>query len=230
MSEPKAPCWIRWNQPFPHPDLWPDDDLVVVGGTLSTSRLLSAYASGLFPMFIEDGQPVLWWSPNPRAVLWPNEVRVSRSLGKRLRRGEYHVTMNRAFETVIASCAKPRSGVQDTWITSNMRRAYIELHNQGFAHSCETWFEGELVGGLYGVAVAGVFSGESLFTRRSDASKCALVHLCEHLPALGCSLIDCQFRTDFLTSLGACEMSRRAYLARLNHSNQQRSADEWRLA
>jgi len=215
MSELKAPCWIRWNQPFPHPDLWPDDDLVVVGGTLSTSRLLSAYASGLFPMFDDDEQAVLWWSPEPRSVLFPDAMHVSKSLKKRLRRGEYRVTMNQAFEEVISNCAKPRTGSRATWITPNMQRAYLELHRQGFAHSCETWCEGELIGGLYGVAVSGVFSGESLFTRRNDASKCALVHLCEHLQAFGCSLIDCQFRTDFFASLGACELSRTAYLARL---------------
>jgi len=215
MSELKAPCWIRWNQPFPHPDLWPEDDLVVVGGTLSTSRLLSAYASGLFPMFDDDEQVVLWWSPDPRAVLFPDAMRLSRSFKKRLRRNEYQVTVNQAFEAVISNCAQPRAGSRATWITRNMQRAYIELHRQGFAHSCETWFDGELVGGLYGVAVSGVFSGESLFSRRSDASKCALLHLCEQLPKLGCSLIDCQFRSDFLASLGASEMSRAAYLTRL---------------
>ena len=215
MSEPKGPCWIRWNQPFPEPQYWPDDDLVVVGGTLSASRLLSGYASGLFPMFDDDEQAVLWWSPDPRSVLAPDSIQLSRSLKKRVRRGDYQMTMNRAFEEVIANCAKPRPGSRATWITPNMQRAYIELHRQGFAHSCETWFQGKLVGGLYGVAVSGAFSGESLFTRRSDASKCALVHLCEHLHELGCTLIDCQFRTDFLASLGAVDISRREYLAHL---------------
>ena len=188
---------------------------MVVGGTLSTSRLLSAYAHGLFPMFDDDEQAVLWWSPDPRSVLFPKTMRLSRSLKQRLRRGEYTMTIDQAFEHVIEHCAKPRSGSRATWITPNMRRAYIELHAQGFAHSCETWFEGKLVGGLYGVSVSGVFSGESLFTLRSDASKCALVHLCEHLPELGCTLIDCQFRTDFLTSLGAVDLPRDTYLARL---------------
>lgn len=212
MSEPKAPCWIRWNQPFPDPAHWPDDDLVVVGGTLSSSRLIHAYESGLFPMFDDDEQAVLWWSPNPRALLFPNALRRSRSLRRRLRKGEYRMTLDSAFERVIEECARERAGSRGTWITPKMQRAYVELHRLGIAHSCETWCEDELVGGLYGVAVSGVFSGESLFTRRSDASKCALAYLCDHLRHLGCHLIDCQFRTDFLSSLGAMEVSRQAYL------------------
>ena len=212
MSEPKAPCWIRWNQPFPDPVHWPDDDLVVVGGTLSSSRLINAYENGLFPMFDDDEQAVLWWSPNPRSVLFPHALRYSRSLKQRLRKDEYRITLDHAFERVISECAKERPGSRGTWITPKMQRAYVELHRNGVAHSCETWFEDELVGGLYGVAVSGIFSGESLFTRRSDASKCALAYLCEHLHDLGCHLIDCQFRTDFLSSLGAVEVPREAYL------------------
>lgn len=163
-------------------------------------------------MFDDDEQAVLWWSPNPRSVLYPDAMHQSRSLKQRIRRGEYRVTLDQAFEQVIGECAKQRPNSRGTWITAKMRRAYLELHRHGIAHSCETWHKGELVGGLYGVAVSGIFSGESLFTRRSDASKCALAFLCEHLEDLGCHLIDCQFRTDFLSSLGAVDISRHDYL------------------
>lgn len=212
MSESKAPRWIRWNQPFPDPAEWPADDLVVVGGTLSSSRLIDAYSKGMFPMFDGDEQAVLWWSPNPRSVLSPKSMRYSRSLKRRLRADEYRITVNQSFERVIAECAKERPGSRGTWITPSMQSAYVELHRLGVAHSVESWHKGDLVGGLYGVALSGVFSGESLFTRRSDASKCALAYLCEHLHDFRCSLIDCQFRTEFLASLGAVDISRCLYL------------------
>ncbi len=218
MSEIRAPHWIRRNQPFPAACNWPQQDLVAVGGILSVSRLIHAYAAGLFPMFSDDQQPVLWWSPNPRSVLFPQAMKHSRSLRQRLRRGEFRVTLNQAFEQVIAECARPRADSQGTWITRNMMRAYIELHRQGVAHSVETWREEQLVGGLYGVAISGVFSGESLFTRTSDASKCALAYLCEHLNELGCQAIDCQYPTHFLSSLGATDMSRAEYLQLLRHA------------
>ena len=215
MSDLKAPCWIRWNQPFPDHSEWPADDLVVVGGTLSSARLMDAYTCGMFPMFDDDEQAVLWWSPNPRSVLAPNSMRRSRSLKKRLRSGEYQITVNQAFERVIAQCAKERPGSRGTWVTASMQRAYTELHRLGVAHSVEAWHDGELVGGLYGVAVNRVFSGESLFTRRSDASKCALSYLCDHLQDFGCVLIDCQFRTEFFASLGAIDIPRARYLEAL---------------
>lgn len=212
MSESKVPCWIRWNQPFPDPCEWPSDDLVVVGGTLSASRLIDAYSSGMFPMFDDDEQAVLWWSPDPRSVLAPRSLRRSRSLRRRLRSGDYQIKVNTSFEQVIAECAKERPASRGTWITPSMQSAYIKLHRLGVAHSVESWYQGRLAGGLYGVAVSGVFSGESLFTRRDDASKCALVYLCEHLQEFSCRLIDCQFRTEFLTSLGAVDIPRSRYL------------------
>jgi len=205
---------------FPPPELAEPDGLLAVGGDLSPRRLLLAYSMGIFPWFSED-QPILWWSPDPRLVLLPEELKVSRSLRQPMRRGHFTVTMDEAFPAVIDACAgvhTERDG--STWITQEMREAYVELHRLGFAHSVETWYEGELAGGLYGLALGGAFSGESMFSTVSDASKAALVVLVEELEARGMGLIDCQVKTTHLVSLGAREVPRREFLERLTHEIQ----------
>ncbi len=188
------------------------DGLLAIGGDLSETRLLNAYRSGIFPWF-SDQQPLLWWSPDPRTLLFPDRLHVSRSLRKTLRREIFHVTFDTAFEQVIRHCAvSPRSGQNGTWITDEMLQAYCALHRQGQAHSVEVWHEGELAGGLYGVAIGAAFYGESMFSRRRDASKIALVKLVDKLAAAGFLFIDCQVVTDHLLSLGAETVDRTAFL------------------
>lgn len=176
--------------------------LLAVGGDLSVDRLLSAYRLGIFPWYNED-QPILWWSPNPRAVLFPQNIKISRSLAKTLRNKKYQVTFDRCFGEVIQACAEPRPDQDGTWIIPEMTDAYRLLHEMGIAHSIETWYEGNLVGGLYGVSVGRIFFGESMFSRQRDASKVALARLCEQLDRWGFPLIDCQLESDHLLSLGA---------------------------
>jgi leucyl/phenylalanyl-tRNA--protein transferase len=188
--------------------------LLAFGGDLSPERLENAYRRGIFPWF-SAGDPILWWSPDPRTVLFPDRLRISRSLRKRLRRGTYQVTMDRDFSGVIRGCAAPRDGREGTWILPEMILAYETLHRRGIAHSVEVYQEGLLVGGLYGVAVGRAFFGESMFSRAPDASKVALVHLCEQLQHWGFGLIDCQMRTEHLIRLGAVEISRDALIRRL---------------
>jgi leucyl/phenylalanyl-tRNA--protein transferase len=185
--------------------------LLAAGGDLSPERLLSAYRRGIFPWFGE-GDPILWWSPDPRTVLFPEGLRVSRSLRKRLRRRELGASMDRSFGAVIQACAAPRGGDGGTWIVPRMVAAYETLNRLGWAHSVEVWEGDRLVGGLYGVALGRVFFGESMFSRRDDASKVALVHLCERLNSWGFGLIDCQMRTDHLISLGATEIPRGGFV------------------
>ena len=186
--------------------------LLAVGGALSPKRLINAYRAGIFPWF-NEGQPVLWWSPDPRAVLFPQALKISRSLNKTLRQGRFAVTMDRAFTDVIAGCAAPRRRGGGAWITAQMIRAYQRLHALGIAHSVETWCGGELVGGLYGVALGKIFSGESMFNRRSDASKVAFVHLVRRLAAWEYALIDCQIHSQHIASLGAENIPRREFTA-----------------
>ena len=181
--------------------------LLAIGGCLSPQRLLQAYRRGIFPWF-NPGEPILWWSPDPRLVLFPGREKISRSLKKRLKRNEYSVTYDRCFEAVIKACAQPRAQSPGTWITSDMLSAYYRLHEQGAAHSVEVWYQEQLVGGLYGVAVGQVFFGESMFHRRTDASKVAFMVLARDLRQWGYQLIDCQVRSDHLVSLGAEEISR----------------------
>jgi len=183
------------------------DGLLAVGGDLSLERLINAYRVGIFPWFNDD-QPILWWSPNPRLVLFPEQLHVSRSLRKKLRKGIFTATLDRAFDQVIRACAAPRRDEAGTWIISPMMEAYERLHRHHLAHSVEIWQDGELVGGLYGVALGRMFFGESMFSRVSDASKAALVHLVNCLGAWGYRVIDCQMRTEHLQSLGAEEISR----------------------
>lgn len=185
--------------------------LLAAGGDLSVKRLLNAYQHGIFPWY-SKGQPVLWWSPNPRAVLFPKDLHISRSLRRILNKKEFQITVNQAFHKVITACAQPRKTQKDTWILPEMIDAYIALHEAGFAHSVETWQGNKLIGGIYGVAVGKVFSAESMFKKQANASKAALVHLVKNL---GYALIDCQIFSPFLQSMGAIEISRTEYLEHL---------------
>ncbi|MDZ7593402.1 MAG: leucyl/phenylalanyl-tRNA--protein transferase [Thiobacillus sp.] len=188
--------------------------LLAMGGDLSVERLLDAYQHGIFPWF-NPGEPILWWSPDPRMVLVPDAVRVTRSLAKRIRNAGFEVRADTAFTEVMHACAAPREGESGTWISPAMVAAYTRLHQTGYAHSVETWHEGRLVGGLYGVAIGRMFYGESMFSREADASKVALVRLAQQLQQWGFGLIDCQMETSHLASLGARTMPRAAFIARL---------------
>lgn len=188
--------------------------LLAVGGDLSPERLQRAYRHGIFPWF-SAGQPPLWWSPDPRVVLFPERIRVTRSLRKRAANGGFTVTVDTAFEAVIRACAEPRNDQPGTWITAEMIEAYVTLHRQHTAHSVEVWQAGELVGGLYGVSLGRIFFGESMFSRRPDASKVALLWLARQLRAWGFPVIDCQVGSAHLTSLGAEPISRDAFVALL---------------
>jgi len=205
--------WLERHQPFPAVTraLSEPNGLLAAGGDLSTERLLDAYRRGIFPWYSE-GQPVLWWSPDPRMVLVPGEVRLSRSLRKRLRRRNCEVRTDSAFHDVISACAEPRAREAGTWITSEMASAYAALHSAGYAHCVETWIEGRLAGGLYGVAIGRMFYGESMFSRETDASKIALAHLARQLERWQFGLIDCQMATPHLASLGAREIPRVDFL------------------
>jgi leucyl/phenylalanyl-tRNA--protein transferase len=208
--------WLRRSDPFPPLECALDDPngLLAAGGTMDPPRLLDAYRRGIFPWYSE-GQPLLWWSPDPRMVLFTDELKISRSLRKRLREGRFDVRVDTACDRVIAACGGPRDGQSGTWITSEVRRAYGALHERGYVHSVESWREGALVGGLYGVALGRVFFGESMFAREPDASKVALVHLVEILRSLDVPLIDCQQDTEHLASLGARTIPRRRFAALL---------------
>jgi leucyl/phenylalanyl-tRNA--protein transferase len=183
------------------------DGLLAVGGCLSKSRLLTAYRHGIFPWY-NPGEPILWWSPNPRLVLFPNKLIISRSLRKTLRNDIFSVTFDQAFNEVITSCAAPRKDAGGTWITTEINSAYNQLHQAGFAHSVETWLDGELVGGLYGIALGQVFFGESMFHTQTDASKVAFVSMVQQLDSWGYELIDCQVHSQHLTNFGAEQISR----------------------
>jgi leucyl/phenylalanyl-tRNA--protein transferase len=185
--------------------------LLCMGGDLSTERLLAAYRRGIFPWF-SRGDPILWWSPDPRALLFVDELHLSRSLRRRLRQGRYTVSADRGFEIVMDCCAAPRAHQPETWIVPEMRKAYASLHRLGHAHSIEVWDGGLLVGGVYGVAVGGLFSGESMFSRADDASKVALVALASLLRARGVPAIDCQVPNPHLTTLGARAVPRSGFL------------------
>jgi leucyl/phenylalanyl-tRNA--protein transferase len=200
---------------FPNPEQANPFGLLGVGGDLHPRRLLLAYRNGIFPWYSEH-QPLLWWSPDPRMVLWAEELHVPRSLRKVLRAGRYTLTADKAFESVIDACAAaPRPGQKGTWITSEMREAYVELHRIGHAHSVEAWWDGALVGGLYGVAIGQMFFGESMYANHPDASKVALVRLVEQLQRWGFPLVDCQVHTEHLARFGAREIPRCEYLKQL---------------
>ena len=202
----------RWR--FPPPSAWPEDDLITIGADLEPATLIGAYRHGIFPMELSEPKGVLgWWSPDPRAIFELDGLHISRRLQRTLRSGRFTVTVDRDFAGVIRGCAEGRE--EGTWITPEMTRAYEELHTLGHAHSIEAWQDDELAGGIYGVAIGGFFAGESMFTRWRDASKVALVHLVEHLRQRGFQLFDTQFRTEHTTRLGAVEIPRADYLARL---------------
>ena len=208
---------------FPNPATALDypDGLLAAGGNLSVDTLLSAYRQGIFPWY-EQGQPILWWSPNPRAVIVPEQIHISKSLAKTLRRGGYRVTTDQAFESVINACAEPRPehldrpGENHTWISAEMIAAYIRLFEAGHAHSVEYWLDDQLCGGLYGLAIGNVFCGESMFSRASNASKIAFSHLAKGLEEAGFVLIDCQIENEHLNSLGAQNMGRENFITTLN--------------
>ncbi|MCK5802543.1 MAG: leucyl/phenylalanyl-tRNA--protein transferase [Lentisphaeria bacterium] len=204
---------------FPPVESGREDGLLAVGGDLSAPRLELAYKSGIFPWYSE-GEPVLWWSPDPRFVLRPEHVHTSKAMRRVLRSDRFIVTSNQAFEQVVLACADmPRPGQAGTWITPEMRDAYLQLHERGLAHSVETWHDGELVGGLYGVASGTCFCGESMFSKKPDASKAALLTLCPELLARGFDLIDCQVHTPHLESLGAEFMPRAKFLRHLHNGD-----------
>jgi len=203
---------------FPPPYLASKEGLLAVGGDLSQKRLLLAYHTGIFPWFSDD-EPILWWSPDPRLVLYPEEIRVSKSLKKIIKKNMFHVTMDSAFVKVINQCAKIRlQNNQGTWIIKEMIDAYCNLHESGFAHSVEAWYQGELAGGLYGVSLGKCFFGESMFTRVNNASNVALVKLVEYLNALSFDMIDCQLTTEHLLRFGAKEIPRISFLKQLKES------------
>ncbi|SNX60508.1 leucyl/phenylalanyl-tRNA--protein transferase [Nitrosomonas ureae] len=189
--------------------------LLAIGGDLTSHRLLEAYSKGIFPWFNED-QPILWWSPDPRMVLFPHHLKISRSLRKAVKKTHYKICTDCNFTQVMLACAAPREGQSGTWIHPQMIAAYTALHEMGLAHCVETWIDGELAGGLYGVALGKVFFGESMFSRVQDASKIALVHLVKQLQFWQFGLIDCQVKTHHLASLGAQEISRAEFSQKLN--------------
>ncbi len=213
---------LQWLDPDPRATfpalenaLHEPDGLLAAGGDLTVPRLINAYAHGIFPWFSE-GEPILWWSPDPRFVLPPNEIKISRSLAKNIRNSGLYITMDTAFEQVITHCsALPREDQDGTWITTDMQQAYINLHQAGYAHSVECWNEDKLVGGLYGISSGPVFCGESMFSLQSNASKIALVHLCRFIQQRGFKLIDSQVYTPHLQSLGARMIPRDAYIKTL---------------
>lgn len=223
--------WLTINDPFPDPQgaLREPNGLLAVGADLSVPRLLNAYRNGIFPWF-NAGEPVLWWSPAPRMVLRPTEFICHRSLRQRLRRGDFQVTLDQAFGTVMHSCAAPTPQRPGTWIVPAMQAAYTRLHHAGYAHSVEVWQNGALAGGLYGVALGRAFFGESMFSRVSDASKVALAFLAAQLARWQFPLIDCQMETAHLASLGARPWPRDTFLAKLNVAVTQPPPVPWRFA
>ena len=197
---------------FPPVEAAEDYGLLAVGGDLSSERLLLAYSLGIFPWY-NPGEPVLWWSPDPRCVLFPNNLHVSRSLKRFMRKQSYRVSFNQNFPGVIYWCRRLRAGIDGsgTWITPEMKKAYIRLYELGFAHSVECWDDDQLVGGLYGICLGRCFFGESMFSRSKNSSKVVLVHLMAHLQEKGFTLLDCQQTTDHLISMGAEEISRKEF-------------------
>jgi leucyl/phenylalanyl-tRNA---protein transferase len=208
--------WLDGHEPFPPVEraLRDPNGLLAAGGDLSPQRLLEAYAHGIFPWFSDD-DPLLWWSPDPRMVLFLDELHVAKSLRKVIKSRRFTVTFDRAFNDVMAGCAAPRVGEAGTWITREMHAAYALLHRLGFAHSVETWNGDRLVGGLYGVAIGRMFYGESMFASESNASKVAFATLVRQLERWGFEMIDCQMSTDHLASLGAREIPRAEFVSRL---------------
>jgi leucyl/phenylalanyl-tRNA--protein transferase len=210
-------AWLEADDPFPPIEraLKNPSGLLCAGADLSTGRLLEAYRRGIFPWY-SRGEPVLWWSPDPRMVLRCDQLKVPRSLAKSIRNKGFEVRIDSSFPAVLKKCAEPRKSESGTWLSRQMQAAYLALHETGYAHCFETWRENELVGGLYGVAIGRMFYGESMFSRQTDASKVALVNLVDFLKSRGFPLIDCQMNTPLLASLGAREIPREAFLRALS--------------
>jgi leucyl/phenylalanyl-tRNA---protein transferase len=219
------PIRLHWldprnpRQPFPPPQLAMRDPngLLAIGGDLSVARLINAYSQGIFPWYNPD-EPILWWCPDPRAVLAPADFHVSRSLARRLRKPDYAVTLDRAFARVLEACSAPRARGRGTWLGAEMKHAYQTLHERGHAHSVEVWRHGTLIGGLYGVSLGRVFYGESMFSQATDGSKIAMHHLCRQLAAWDFALMDCQISSAHLATLGASEVPRERFLAILREA------------
>jgi leucyl/phenylalanyl-tRNA---protein transferase len=215
--------YLTDNIQFPPPRLADKSGLLAIGGDLSLKRVLAAYAKGIFPWYME-GEPILWWSPDPRLILYPRDLHVSKSLQKVIRKNVFQVTADQTFEQVIHGCAYAKGEKRDkTWLVDHMKTAYTHLHKAGYAHSIEAWHNGELAGGLYGVALGGCFFGESMFTRVSNASKVALVHLVQYLVAENFDMIDCQVTTSHLKGFGAREVPRPVFLRQLEASLKKRT-------
>jgi len=190
--------------------------LIAIGGDLSVARLLSAYSQGIFPWY-NEGEPIMWWSPSPRMVLFPDELKISSSLKKTLKKNPFEVRFNTAFRLVMTACSQTRRGEQGgTWIGEDMLNAYCKLHNLGYAISMESWLEGKLVGGCYGIKIGHMFYGESMFHKQTDASKVAFVHLVNQLKNEGVGMIDCQMKTPLLASFGGREIEREEFIQKLN--------------
>lgn len=200
---------------FPEVKYATEQGLLALGGDLSSQRLISAYRKGIFPWY-QAGQPILWWSPDPRCVLFPVQYKPQRSLKKSINKQHFVFSFDQTFADVIDHCAAPRANSTDTWITADMKQAYIALHHLGYAHSIETWQGERLVGGLYGIALGGMFFGESMFSQVSDASKAALHFLISHLTSWDFQLIDCQITSPHLLRLGALEIPRAEFIERLD--------------
>ncbi len=226
MSDNPLPIpWLDEHDettPLPDPEtaLSEPNGLLAIGASLSTQRLEAAYRAGIFPWFSE-GEPILWWSPDPRAIIQPAHFHIARSLRRALRRNDYSVSWDCAFEQVLQGCAEPRADQLGTWITPAMQQAYIALHQAGLAHSLEIWRDEQLIGGVYGVSLGGAFFGESMFSRAPNASKMALAWLCRQINAWGFHLLDCQMPTEHLLSLGAECMPRKRFLLALAASQRQ---------
>ncbi len=228
-----APYWLNTHDPTDFPTvnlaLTQPDGLLAVGGDLSEQRLLAAYQKGIFPWYNKD-QPILWWSPDPRAVLFPADLRISKSLRKKCHQQIFNVRFDTAFEQVVQACAEPRADQNDTWINEEMYDAYVHLHRAGHAHSVECWQDDDLVGGLYGISIGQIFFGESMFSRVTNASKVAFVYLVKHLEEKNYSLIDCQVSSPHLASLGAGDIKRSVFLTYLNqYCSVQGWSGRWQL-
>jgi leucyl/phenylalanyl-tRNA--protein transferase len=222
---------LNSNQNFPalKTALKEPNGLLAVGGCLSSQRLINAYRLGIFPWY-SPGEPILWWSPNPRLILFPENLKVSRSLRKTIRKVDFAITFDQAFSQVMQYCAAPRNEESGTWITEEMFVAYTRLHHHGVAHSFEVWLNDELVGGVYGIAIGQVFFGESMFHRKTDASKVAFYHLVKWLSEWGYQLIDCQVHSEHLSSLGAEEIERKEFSSLLKrYCSMQPNEMAWKI-
>ena len=221
--------WLDQNlDAFPHYQyaLEEPNGLLAAGGDLNPTRIINAYSLGIFPWY-NEGDPILWWSPNPRSVIYPQNFKPSKSLRKTINKGEFEITFDKCFTEVIKQCAAPRKDGEGTWIDNAMQSAYLKIHEMGLAHSIECWQNGRLVGGLYGLALGGAFFGESMFSRRSNASKVAFSALCGQLSQWGFTIIDCQVHNPHLESLGAIEITRDLFLKQLNSAIAQPNKEQW---